>query len=68
MNRTIPNVPLKCFLFLVQHPSLHPPRGILGIVAPDFQTAMKPMANRCPGIHIIRLECEYWMHQAGATA
>lgn len=38
------------------------------MIGPGFPMAIKLMAQKAPGIRVIPLECEYWMHQSGATA
>ena len=61
-------IPLKVFIFEVEHPTLTPPRGTLEIVTTDFITAIKLIAEKTPGIHVIRLVAEYWAHLEGGTA
>lgn len=47
------------FVFLVSSPLLTPTKGTLEVQAADFEDAVKQIAERCPGIHVIRFEFEY---------
>ena len=47
------------FVFIVSSPYLHPPEGTLEVLATDFTDAVQQIAERCPGVHIIRFEFEY---------
>lgn len=50
---------MKAFVFTVRHPELDPPEGSLEVIAPDFDEAIKQIAEKCPGIHVVRFEFEY---------
>jgi len=47
------------FVFTVRHPVFDPPEGKLLVIAPDYTEAVKQMATKCPGIHLVRFEYSY---------
>ena len=60
----------KVFILEVAAPEsdMVPQQGTVEIIAPDFMTACLWLQEECPGIHVIQLVHEYWLHEKRGTA
>lgn len=50
---------MMAFVFTVRHPGLDPPEGTIEVMDENEWDAMKQLAEKLPGIHIVRFEFSY---------